>query len=113
MWERLETRTILIALVIVNAVAIGLAEIQRRTLVQDALSAQATFEERANRNSEQQALALDRIAKQLPVLTDRVNHTEILTLSVPESHKKVEDILERVRDIQRTLEDWKQSRSSQ
>jgi hypothetical protein len=105
---QLTTRTILIALVVVNAAAVGFAEIQRRTLVGETLRAQAVFEERAGRVGRQQAEALDRMVKQLEVLTNRVNHTEILTLTVPSASENTKEISERVREMQRTLQGLKQ-----
>jgi hypothetical protein len=105
---QLTTRTILIALVAVNAIAIGLSEVQRRALVETTLRAQASFEERASRVGQQQAEALDRMTKQLSVLTDRVNHTEILTLTVPSASENIKEISERVREMQRTLQGLKQ-----
>jgi hypothetical protein len=110
---QLDTRTILIALVAVNAIAIGLSEIQRRTLVAETLRAQAHFEERANRVAQQQAEALDRMVKQLSELNARVNHTEILTFSVPQASSNINDISARVMEMQKTLQEWKQSRPPQ
>ena len=109
----LTTRTILIALVIVNAIAIGLAEVQRRALVDTTIRAQANFEERAGRVGQQQVEILDRLVKQLSVLTDRVNHTEILTLTVPAASDKINEIVERVREMQKTQQDLKQPRPTQ
>jgi hypothetical protein len=99
MW--LNTKTILVALVIINAIAIGLSEIQRRTLVEDSIRAQQVFQAEANRVAEQQAVELKKMGKALLVLTDRVNHTEVLTLTVPDASNKIQDIFERVMDIQR------------
>jgi hypothetical protein len=110
---QIDIRTILIALVAVNAIAIGLAEIQRRALVEETLRSQARFEERANRVAQQQAEALDRMVKQLSELTARVNHTETLTLSVPDASSNINDISSRVMEMQRTLQEWKQSRPPQ
>jgi hypothetical protein len=110
---QLNTQTILIALVVVNAIAIGLAEVQRRTLVETTLRIQAIFEERAGRLGQQQTEALDRMVKQLSVLTDRVNHTEVLTLTVPADSNKINVISERVSDMQSALQDLKQTRPSQ
>lgn len=109
----LSTRTILMALVVINAIAIGFAEVQRRALVEATLRAQANFEERAGRVGQQQAEALDRMTKQLSVLTDRVNHTEILTLTVPAASENIKEISETVRDMQRALQDLKQTRPPQ
>jgi hypothetical protein len=110
---QLTTRTILIALVVVNAIAIGASEVQRRALVETTIRAQANFEERAGRVGQQQVETLDRLVKQLAVLTDRVNHTEILTLTVPAASDKINEIAERVREMQKTQQDLKQPRSTQ
>jgi Tfp pilus assembly protein PilV len=111
MWQRLDSKTVLIALVIINVIAIGLSEIQRRSLVMYAIDAQASFQSRASRAAEQQAVELDRMVKQLSVLTDRVNHTEILTLSTPDANNKIQDIRERVIEIQKKLDGLEPSRN--
>ena len=103
MWHRLDTKKVLVALVIANVIAIGLSEIQRRTLVEDAIRAQKVFQTQSNRLAEQQAVELERIGKYLLVLTDRVNHTEILTLTVPDTSNKIQDISARVIEIQKKL----------
>ena len=104
MWQRLDTKAVLIALVIVNVIAIGLSEIQRRVLVEGAVGAQAVFQTQSNRLAEQQTVELERLVKQLSVLTDRVNHTEILTLTVPDANNKIQDISARVIEIQKRLD---------
>jgi hypothetical protein len=111
MWQRLDTKTVLIALVILNVIAIGLSEIQRRTLVENAIRAQAGFQTQANRTAEQQAVEAKRMVEQLSVLTDRVNHTEILTLSVPDSNNKIQDIWARVIEIQKRLDGLERPRN--
>ncbi|WP_454628662.1 hypothetical protein [Bradyrhizobium cenepequi] len=102
-----DTRTILIALAVLNVIGIGLSEVQRRALVEDTLRAQARYEERANRPAQQQAEALDRMVKQLTELTARVNHAEILTLAVPDASSKINDMWPRVIEMQRSLQEVK------
>jgi hypothetical protein len=111
MWQRLDTKTILIALVIINVIAIGLSEIQRRTLIESAIRAQAAFQAPANRAAGQQAAELERMVKQLSELTARVNHTEILTLSAPDAYIKIQDISARVMEIQKRLDGLERPRN--
>ena len=70
---RLDTRTILIALVIINVVAIGLSEIQRRALVEHSFASQAEFHADAGEWSRQQAEALKKTSEQLGKIVDRAN----------------------------------------
>ena len=111
MWQRLNTKTILIALVIINVIAIGLSEIQRRTLIESAIRAQDAFQAPANRAVDQQAAELERMVKQISELTARVNHTEILTLSTPDAYIKIQDISARVIEIQKRLDGLERPRN--
>ena len=111
MWQRLDTKTILMALVIINLIAIGLSEIQRRTLIESAIRAQDAFQAPANRGAEQQAAELERMVKQISELTARVNHTEILTLSTPDAYIKIQDISARVMEIQKRLDGLERPRN--
>lgn|GEM_PF-5688767 len=70
---RLDTRTILIALVIINVMAIGLSEIQRRALVEHTFASQAEFHADAGEWSRQQAEMLKRTSEQLAKIVDRAN----------------------------------------
>jgi predicted lipoprotein with Yx(FWY)xxD motif len=86
LWRRLDTKKVLVALVIVNTIAIGLSEIQRRALVEGTIRAQNAFQTRANRLAEQQAAELERMGKHL---TDRVTDT----------NNKVEEIYARMTKV--------------
>jgi hypothetical protein len=110
---RFDTRTILIALVVLNAIGIGFSEVQRRALVQETLRAQARFEERADRVEGQRAEALDRLVKEVAELTARVNHAEILTLTVPDASNKITDMRLRVIEMQKSLQEAKEYRPTQ
>ncbi|MBR0936164.1 hypothetical protein [Bradyrhizobium jicamae] len=127
---RLDNRTILIALVILNVAAIGLSEIQRRALVEHSLSSQREFRSEAGEWSKQQADALKKVsaelaavearvnaiqielesgettkntAAQLAGIMARVNRVEIQTAESAAANKQITDIYNRVQEIQTTL----------
>lgn len=106
---RLDTRTILIALVIFNIVAVGMSEIQRRALVENSLASQAEFVRQAAEWSKQQAEILTKTSAQLEELTARVNKIESQTLSSGDADKRTQEIYDRVLDMRKTLVEWKQS----
>ncbi|MBR0872947.1 hypothetical protein JQ633_21490 [Bradyrhizobium tropiciagri] len=106
---RLDTRTILIALVIFNVIAIGMSEVQRRALVENSLSSQTEFARQAAEWSKQQADVLVRTSAQLDELTARVNKIEIQTLASGEADRRTQEIYDRVLDMQKTLAEWKAS----
>jgi hypothetical protein len=110
---RLDTRTILIALVILNVVAIGMSEIQRHALIERALSAQTDFRYEASEWSKQQADLLKRTAAELTEIAARLNKVEIQTLSSADGDKKIQDIYVRVLDMQKSLLASKQSQPAQ
>ena len=106
---RLDTRTILIALVIFNIIAIGMSEIQRRALVENSLSSQTEFARQAAEWSKQQADVLARTSAQLEEITARVNRIEIQTLGSGDADRRTQEVYDRVLDLQKTLAGWKQA----
>ncbi|WP_426442136.1 hypothetical protein [Bradyrhizobium genosp. P] len=105
---RLDTRIILIALVILNAVAIGMSEIQRRALIERSQASQIDFRTEAGQWSEQQEDLLKRTSAQLAEITARLNRVEIQTLSSADANKRIREIYDGVQDMQTTLQALKQ-----
>ncbi|MCA6122975.1 hypothetical protein J6500_13865 [Bradyrhizobium sp. WSM 1704] len=129
---RLDTRTILIALVIFNIIAVGMSEVQRRALSENSLSSQAEFARQAAEWSKQQTDLLattpahlrelaarmnnieiqqaDLLAKttaRLEELNTRINKIESQTLAPKDTDKKTQEIYDRVLEMQKTLAGWK------
>jgi BMFP domain-containing protein YqiC len=129
---RLDTRMILIALVIFNVIAIGMSEVQRRALVENSLSSQTEFARQAadwskqqadlltktpahlhelaariNNVEVQQADLLARTTARLEELTARINKIEIQTAESRDADRKTQEIYDRVLDMQKTIAGWK------
>jgi uncharacterized protein YoxC len=104
---RFDTRTILIALVILNVVAIGMSEVQRRALIEQSQSAETEFRKeasdwtkQANAWSKQQFEVLSRTSALFADVDARVNRIEIATSASPNFGKQLAEITASINKIE-------------
>ncbi|MGF6313419.1 hypothetical protein ABIB82_007581 [Bradyrhizobium sp. i1.8.4] len=99
----ISTRTILIAAVIFNVIAIGLSEVQRRELGRQSVEATLELRRIEQQRLEQQTVELDRTYKLIAEINNRVNNVEIQMQSGP-MQAQVYDVDKRVQAIQMKIE---------